>query len=103
MRATAWTMQNSSRLPGAPFLWIWICEILILSSGSEQPVSAGVWPKPTPEVYIVCPALLKLASAVGLSGTDEAPVHEGEALHAGQSPQSAGQATQFSVLAHAPS
>src|SRR3984957_18418122 len=94
--SSACTTQNISRLPGAPFLWICTCETRILSSGSEQAVEAPGSLNPTPEVYMVCVSLSKLVSAIGLAGTDEAPVHEGEKAHDGHIPQSAGQVTQFS-------
>ncbi len=52
--------------------------------------------KPTPEVYVVCPLLLNDETAVGLAGTEFAPVQLGERGHAAHSPQSAGQVSQLS-------
>src|SRR6185437_1630256 len=51
----------------------------------------------------VCPLLLNAARAVGLAGTEEAPVQLGARLHAAQAPQSAGQFTQLSSPVHMPS
>jgi hypothetical protein len=54
-------------------------------------------------VPLLIRGLLNAGSAIGLAGTDEAPVHVGAKVHAGHVPQSAGQVAQVSGAAHMPS
>src|SRR5580658_10108809 len=102
--SSAWTMQNISTPLLEPFLWIWISETRILSRGSEQFDMFGATPpSATPDEYMAMPSLLNEGSAIGSAGTDEAPVQVGARLHAGQSPQSAGQVMHVSLPLQMPS
>src|SRR5690242_3474679 len=79
------------------------CVRRILRSGYEQTAVAPGSLKPTPDVYIAWSALLNAGSAIGLAGTDDAPVQVGAKVQAGQVPQSAGQFAHDSEAAQTPS
>jgi hypothetical protein len=67
--SSACTRQNRSRLPGDPFLWIWISDTRIRRSGSEQFPVPGAEPSGTPDEYMDMPSLSNEARGVGLAGT----------------------------------